>query len=131
MTKRSNINPGSVAPPLGPYSNVVKIEGPNALIFVAGCIGIDEQGRVVGPGDVAAQAHQALTNLGNCLEAAGASFRDVVKITNYVLNASTYPLIAPVRAQFLKEPYPASTLIEVQSLLFPGLLIEIEAVAVL
>jgi 2-iminobutanoate/2-iminopropanoate deaminase len=70
-----------------------------------------------------------MLNLKACLEAAGASFSDVVKITNYVVNASHYPVIAPIRAEFLKEPFPASTLVEVKGLLYPGLLIEIEAIA--
>jgi reactive intermediate/imine deaminase len=131
VAKRTNIDPPSVAPPLGPYVNAVKVEEPGAFVFVSGCIALDSAGQVVGHGDVAAQARQALTNLGACLEAAGATFKDVVKITNYVLDASTYPLVAPVRAEFLREPYPASTLVEVKGLLFPELLIEIEAIAVM
>lgn len=72
-----------------------------------------------------------MENLQACLGAAGATLRDVVKITNYVLDAREYPKIAPVRAEFLKEPFPASTMVEIKGLIFPGLLIEIEAIAVI
>jgi enamine deaminase RidA (YjgF/YER057c/UK114 family) len=71
-----------------------------------------------------------MENMKTALAAAGATFADVVKITNYVTDAKEYPKVAPIREEYLKEPYPASTLIEVQSLIYPDLLIEIEAIAV-
>lgn len=127
---RANLNPDGVAPPFGPYVHAVKISRPESLVFVSGCIALDERGGIVGPGDIAAQTRQAMLNLKACLGAAGATFTDVVKITNYVLDATDYAKIAPARAEFLSEPYPASTMVEVKGLIFPGLLIEIEAVAV-
>ena len=71
-----------------------------------------------------------MENLKLCLEAGGARFEDVVKVTNYVLDAAEYPKVAPIREEYLREPYPASTLVEVKGLLYPELLIEIEAIAV-
>jgi 2-iminobutanoate/2-iminopropanoate deaminase len=127
---RANLNPDGMAPPLGPYVHAVKISKPESLVFVSGCIALDERGGIVGPGDIGVQTRQAMLNLKACLEAAGAAFTDVVKITNYVIDARDYPKIAPVRAEFLSEPYPASTMVEVKGLIFPGLLIEIESVAV-
>jgi len=129
MTSRTNLNPPELAPPFGPYVHTVKI-APGPFVFVSGCIALDEQGHVVGPGDIAAQTRRSMENLQVCLEAAGATLQDVVKITNYVLDAREYPKIAPVRSEFLKEPFPASTMVEVKGLIFPGLLIEVEAIAV-
>lgn len=126
---RTNINPPTLAKPVGPYVHAVQVD-PGPLVFVSGCVAFDEHGNLVGPGDIAAQTRQAMLNVGACLESAGASFSDVVKITNYVLDASEYRAIATIRAEFLKEPFPASSLIEVKGLLYPGLLIEVEAIAV-
>jgi 2-iminobutanoate/2-iminopropanoate deaminase len=55
----------------------------------------------------------------------------VRKITNYVLDIEDYPKVAPVRAGYLTEPFPASAMVEVSALLYPELLIEIEAIAVI
>lgn len=85
---------------------------------------------MVGPGDIVAQTRQVMENLRLALERAGATFPDVVKVTNYVTDASLWPQVLPVRAEYLQEPYPASTFVEVAALMFPELLIEIEAVAV-
>jgi 2-iminobutanoate/2-iminopropanoate deaminase len=54
----------------------------------------------------------------------------VVKVTNYVVDVNDWRKVLPVRAEYLTEPYPASTFVEVSALIFPELLIEIEAVAI-
>lgn len=128
MAKQS-LNPDGLAKPFGPFVQLTTAE-PGRLVFVSGAVAFDEDGKVVGEGDIVAQTRQVMENLLIALEAAGAGFGDVVKITNYVTDASEYPKIAPVREEYLKEPYPASTLIEVKSLIYPELLIEIEAIAV-
>jgi 2-iminobutanoate/2-iminopropanoate deaminase len=126
--KRS-LNPEGLAAPAGPYALVTTVETPGRLVFCAGAIAIDEQGNIVGVGDIVAQTEQVMRNLSVALEAAGASFADVVKINNFVTDADLYPAIAPVRERYLSEPYPASSLIEVRRLLYPDLLVEIEAIA--
>lgn len=128
--ERVNIESDRLAPPVGPYALAVKAKG-GTLLFISGCVAFDRAGNVVGVGDVAAQCRQALENMKAVLEAAGATFANVVKITNYVLDAREYPKMAPVRAEYLREPYPASTLVEVRGLVYPELLVEIEAIAVL
>jgi reactive intermediate/imine deaminase len=127
---RTNFNPEGLAPPLGPYVHAVKVTA-GEMVFVSGCIATDERGALVGPGDIVSQTRQTMENLKSCLAAAGASMSDVVKITNYVIDARDYPKIAPVRAEYLSEPFPASTMVEVKGLIFPGLLIETEAIAVI
>lgn len=126
---RQSLNPPGLAQPVGPYAHTVRARA-GTLVFVSGCVAFDERGQVVGIGDLEAQTRQCMENMGTCLRAAGATFADVVKITNYVLDASAYPRLAPIRERYLTAPYPASTLVEVKGLLRPELEIEIEAIAV-
>jgi 2-iminobutanoate/2-iminopropanoate deaminase len=129
MTKTS-INPPGMCKPVGPYAHVVVAPPGGRLVFCAGAVAFGPDGNIVGVGDIVAQTRQTLENLRLALEAAGATFADVVKITNFVTDASEFPKIAPVRAEYLQEPYPASSFIEVKALMYPELLIEIEAIAV-
>ena len=128
MPKRA-INPEGLAAPFGPYSHVTVAE-PGTLVFCAGAVSVDVDGNIVGAGDIAAQTRQVMENLKIALAAAGATFDDVVKITTWVTDASLFGELAPVRAEYLREPYPASALLEVQALMYPDLMVEIEAVAV-
>lgn len=128
MSKQA-LNPEGLPKPVGPYSNVVSAT-PGRLVFCAGQVALDADGEIVGEGDIVAQTRQVMENVKLALEAAGASFADVVKITNYITDATEFSKMAGVRREYLREPYPASSLIEVPALMFPGLLIEIEAIAV-
>lgn len=123
------IVPARVATPSGPWSAGVKT-APGETLFIAGCVALDENGSIVGAGDVAAQTHQVMRNFAAVLSAAGMSMSDVVKITNYLVDVRDYPKVAEVRQQYLTEPYPASTMVQVTGLLYPGLLVEIEGIAV-
>jgi 2-iminobutanoate/2-iminopropanoate deaminase len=77
----SRINPRDVAPPIGLYSHAVRVETSNcAWIHVSGQIALDEDGELVGAGDLAAQTEQVFENLVRVLRANGATFDDVVKI---------------------------------------------------
>lgn len=129
MAKRS-LNPPGLPKPLGPYVQVTVAPPGGTLVYCAGAVAFDEAGEIVGVGDIVAQTRQTMENLRIALAGGGATFADVVKITNYVTDATEYPKIAPVREEYLREPYPASTLVEVKGLIFPELLIEIEAIAV-
>jgi 2-iminobutanoate/2-iminopropanoate deaminase len=128
MTKQA-LNPEGLPTPVGPYSNVV-MSSPGRLVFVAGQVALDANGDVVGAGDIVAQTRQVMENMRLALEAAGATFADVVRVVNYITDVDLFGEMAAVRREFLVEPYPASTLVEVSALMFPELLIEIEAIAV-
>lgn len=128
MPTRS-LNPDGLAKPFGPFAQVT-IARPGRVVHVSGAVALDVDGNVVGLDDLLAQTRQVMENLRIALEAADADFSHVVKITNYVTDASRYPEIAPIRQEYLREPYPASTLIEVQNLIYPELMIEIEATAI-
>jgi len=124
-------NPDGVATPNG-YTQVVEASG-QRLIFVAGQTAVNAQGEVVG-NDLASQAEQVFANLKTCLESQGASFADVTKMTTFVVNykPEDRAVIAAARAKHLPaDALPASTLLGVQALARPELLIEIEATAVL
>ena len=123
------LNPARLAAPRG-YSHVVEVSGGGRTIYVSGQVSVDETGAVVGAGDLRAQARKVFENLQAALEAAGASFANVVKLTFYVLDASQIQVIRDVREAFLeKDAAPASTLVEVRRLAREEFLLEVEAIA--
>jgi enamine deaminase RidA (YjgF/YER057c/UK114 family) len=124
------INPPTLPTPMG-YSQVVVATGAR-LVFVAGQVSLDRDGRLVAPGDVAGQARQAFANFRTAIEAAGAAIDDVVKVTWYVVgySAEVLPTLAAARSSVLGTHAPASTLVGVQALAQPGYLVEVEGIAV-
>jgi enamine deaminase RidA (YjgF/YER057c/UK114 family) len=108
--------------------------GPGELIVVAGQVGM-EAGRVVGPGDVAAQTRQALANVDAVLRAAGASMQDVIRFQTFLTSAADIDGFMRGRREafpgyFPGGVYPPNTLLVVSRLVNPELLVEIEAMAV-
>jgi reactive intermediate/imine deaminase len=89
------------------------------------------KGEVVGKGDIRAQTRQCIENLKHVLEAGGATLENVVKVTVYVTDMEHLKAIHEVRAQYFKEKYPASTLVEVSRLTTQECMIEIEAIAIM
>ncbi|WP_407690855.1 RidA family protein [Rubrobacter tropicus] len=120
------------APGLAPtpgYSHVAVATG-GRLVFTAGAVPLDEEGRPVGPGDYAAQTRQVLANLARALEAAGATGDDVLKTTVYVVSEDRSDLAEVWRVvQESDLAAAASTLLGVSLLGYEGQLVEIEAVA--
>lgn len=123
MTKEY-ISPKGVFEPIG-WSHAVKTGN---TIYLAGMIGWDEQ-RKIAEGGFEAQAVKALENIKLTLEAAGASLQDVVKMTVYFKNMEDVYKFREIRARYFTPPMPASTGVEVSSLL-SGVLVEMDAVAV-
>jgi enamine deaminase RidA (YjgF/YER057c/UK114 family) len=125
------LQPEGLAKPRG-YSHVVSARGTS--VFIAGQVAFDAEGRVVGAGDLRAQTEQVFKNLQRALAAAGARVEDLVKFTVFVVNfkPGDREVIAEVRSRFMGgAPPPASTLVGVQALVVPELMIELEAVAVI
>jgi enamine deaminase RidA (YjgF/YER057c/UK114 family) len=102
------------------------------LIVTAGACPLDDQGRVVAPGDIAAQMRQALDKLRIALEASGAAMRDVLKTTIFVSTSSRDDLVVAWNeiAGGFGDHNPPSTLLGVSVLGFPDQLVEVEAIAV-
>jgi 2-iminobutanoate/2-iminopropanoate deaminase len=121
------LNPPGLPAPISHYANGVRV---GDTIYVSGQVALDGQGRIVGPGDVVAQTRQVLDNIQAVLAAGGATLVDVVKVTVFLANVDDRPRVNEVRMAYFGAHRPASTLVEVSRLALPGLLVEIEAVAV-
>ncbi|MFB3825588.1 MAG: RidA family protein [Bryobacteraceae bacterium] len=128
-----HIQPAGLSKAPTAYTHVVTAR-PGTVIWISGQISQNAKGEVVGKGDLNAQLNQVWENLRTALEAAGATFRDVVKINTYVVNykPSMRDAIRAARSRHMGpgEP-PAATLVGVQSLASADWLVEIEAVAVI
>ena len=121
-------NPATMATPAG-YSHVAEVRN-SRLVFVAGQVALDPSGQLVGKGDYRLQAEQVFRNIGAALTAAGATFRDLVKLNYYIVDLSHLPEIREVRDRFIDTSHPpTSTAVQVSRLFRPELLLEIDAVA--
>jgi reactive intermediate/imine deaminase len=126
MSERAEIRVDALARPFSHYTDAVRIDD---LLFVSGCVAVDSDGSLVGGDDVVAQTRQVFANLAAILDAAGASFADVAKVTVFLTDVDDRARINPVREEFFGDARPASTLVEVSRLVVPGAKVEIELVA--
>ena len=102
------------------------------LLFISGMTAANDQGELVGEGDIVRQTEYIFEKMGRVLEAAGASFANVVETTEYFTTLDGYSKTAGVRRKvFGDAPWPAATGVLVAGLIRPGALIEIKATAVL
>lgn len=100
------------------------------LIFTSGQASITEQGEIVGLGDFDAQVVQTMANVKRVLELAGSSMADIVKVNIYVTDMAHFPKVIALREHYFTYPWPADTIVEVTALAIPGLMIEVDATAV-
>ena len=117
--------PGLAKPPT--YTHVIRAGN---TLYIAGQTASDEQGNVVGRGDINAQAIQVFENLKKALAAGGADFPQIVKLTVFLTDARYREAVSEVRRRYLGENLPTSTLVVVAGLANPDYLLEIEAIAV-
>jgi 2-iminobutanoate/2-iminopropanoate deaminase len=127
--KSVGTNPASVAPPMKPhYSNSIRTEsGP--LLFIAGQVALDADGKLVGEGDIRAQATQVLENIRAIVEANGGTMADIAQVTVYVREIEAFSSISDIRESYFPKDGPASAIVEVSALAWPEFLLEIAAVA--
>ena len=124
------INPPALSSAPRIASKLVEIPPGSRLIYISGLVGNDAKGKVVGPGDMHAQAKQVFENIRLALAAVGGTFKDVVKLNFYLTDMSRADEVRAVRAQYINaDAPPASTLVEVSKLAAPEYMVEIEAVA--
>ena len=122
--------PGVPKPIKGYYSNCIKVSsGP--LLFIAGQIPIDEQGKLVGKDDVVAQARQVYKNIEAILVGLGGTLQDLVKVTVYITDIAYMNALAPLRESLFPKDGPVSACVQVVALAEPDIKIEIEGVAVI
>jgi len=100
------------------------------LLFISGQAAYDDAGKIVAPGNFAAQARQAFANLERALRAGGSSLRNVVKVTIFVTDMAHFEQVVELRGTYFSPPYPADTIVEVSALYHEDAMIEIEAIAV-
>jgi enamine deaminase RidA (YjgF/YER057c/UK114 family) len=124
------MNPPAIAKP-GGYSHVVEITGPARIVYIAGQLGLKPDGSIAG--DFRAQVTQAFENLKAALAAVGATFDDVVKLNNYLIDIGTnLAIYREVRDKYVNTAQPpASTTIGIGALARPDALFEAEAVVML
>jgi len=123
-----HLNPPSFPKPNG-YTHAVEAAA-GRTVYVSGQVSLDAAGKVVGAGDVGAQARQVFENLKTVLAAANATLEDVVKITVFMTDLTGLSAFRKLRNEYFPKDPPASSLVQVAGLVLPELLIEIEAVAV-
>ena len=128
MADRQNISSGAQWEAIVGYSRSVRI---GSIIAVAGTVAADENGSVVGPGDLYTQTRYALGKIERALNEAGAQLSDVIRTRMFVTDIGQWEAAGRAHGEFFRDIRPATTMIEVRALIGPEYLVEIEADAVI
>jgi reactive intermediate/imine deaminase len=129
VTGKRFLAPETLSQPFG-YSHVVDAPA-SRVIYISGQVPLDAEGHLVGEGDFEAQTRQVFENLTRALEAADASWDDVVKLQYFLRDVGEIASVRAIRDEYVDTEHPpASTLVEVSGLFRDDVLIEIEAVAI-
>lgn len=127
MGHRIKYSSGTKWEPIVGYSRAVRVGN---IVHVAGTTATDQQGNSVGIGDARAQTIQVLNNIKRALESVGARLEDVVRTRIYVTDITKWEEIGKVHGEFFRQILPATTMVEVKSLVNPQMLVEIEVEAI-
>lgn len=126
--ERRNLQSGTPWEPVVGYCRAVKV-GPH--VFVAGTTATNEDGSIVGKGDLYLQTKTAIQNIERALRNAGASLSDVVRTRVYVTDIREWEKAGKAHGEFFGPVRPATTMVEVSRLVLPDMLVEVEAEAII
>ena len=126
--KQERVDPGWVWTKKLNISAGVKL---GETVILSGTVALDSEGNVVGQGDVYAQSKQIFKNIEEALTSAGATMVDVVKLTAYLTDISSYREFGRARTEAFPGGVPSSTAVATPALIMPELLVEVEAIAVI
>ena len=128
MSKRLNLSSGVKWEDIIGYSRAVKIGN---VIEVAGTTALNEEGNLVGPNDPYEQTRFIIAKIEKVLISAGSTLADIVRTRIFTTDISRWEEIGKAHGEFFREIKPASTMVEVSSLINPGILVEIEATVII
>ena len=129
------LNPQTLGKPLGQYSQITRVKA-SEFLFIAGQLSADRDGNIIGRDDFDAQCVQVFTNLEAALTSQGASWKNIVQFTTYLVHSQDIPKFMTYRLRefpkfFPDGAYPPNTLLMVDRLVQEPFLVEVQVIAAL